>query len=295
MAVFRSDLAAVNRAAMSPNVSPFASSAVALYRTSVRTTEPTTLNGGIALSSEMATERFSEKAPSLPCDFSEVLEWQDHERRATAYHEAAHAVIQTLFGFPVKFIKTFSEFDDYRNDRGFVRADRRYTSFLNHRNWGLRARERAGHWAISTLAGIQGEAKALGISWRRLRKSSGSGDYETAKKIAFRRALCDAFPLSDETLNAYLRLWEASAHSFVQMFWKNIDALARELAPREYVEGDELRKLMERIMKVSSSVALPLPSGACEFDGPVDASRTVLPFVSFDDVTPELLRQSDAG
>jgi len=176
--------------------------------------------------------------------FKDFLDWRDGELKATAYHEAGHAVVDMMHGFKVNFVSIET------GDESSPTTDynRRSTSFLNRRNWGLRTRHRAHGWATGLFAGIMAEAKMLNVDWQTLRETSGKGDYEGAFRLANRLAMYDAFACGEETISAYINLWEQKAATIVNhaQVWPSIVALAEELNAFEHVMGADLEAMFKR-------------------------------------------------
>jgi hypothetical protein len=183
-------------------------------------------------------------------DYKKFLDLQDREIRANAYHEAGHAVVDMMYGFEVNFVST--EIGGGACGESLPRTghNRRTTSFLNRRSWGLRTRHRAHGWATGIFAGIMAEAKMLNVDWQTLRETSGKGDYDSALSVAGRFSVCDGFASGEGTTKAYINLWEQKAAIIVNhvQVWPSIVALAEELNESEYVMGADLEAMFTRTL-----------------------------------------------
>ena len=145
------------------------------------------------------------------------------ENESTQYHEAAHAVVDYIYGFHPKRI-TYS----------FYEGDRRYTSFLRSQNGVLKtpkAREKAQRFAVSCIAGIAAESKVSGVPIVDLRSTSGLDDYKKVQFVLERLMLHTVYEICPAVNDAYIQLWESRAVALINRpeVWSAVESLAGEL------------------------------------------------------------------
>lgn len=162
--------------------------------------------------------------------------------RATAFHEAGHAVAHFALGRRIDRVSIISEDDTLGRVRGPV-LPRSWdpstsTGFDTLRE--LKAMEDA---IVAALAGPNAEAKFRG----RRNLLGARGDYETVGWLL--QQTCDG---SDHVSRAYYAYVKALAHDLIETHWYLVEALALELLDRRSLNGARVHQVLRREIKAHS-------------------------------------------
>ena len=167
------------------------------------------------------------------------------ELRASAYHEAGHAVAHFARGRRIDRVSIVPDEDG--GSLGHVRG----RILLDTEKWraGIREfdtpRERraAEDTIIAALAGPIAEAKLTG----RRNRAGAAGDYERVGD------LLDALDDGDDAVAAaHLNFLEVLAAQLIDRYWPLVEVLAEELLARGTLSGSAVREVLRRTIRAES-------------------------------------------
>jgi Peptidase family M41 len=160
---------------------------------------------------------------------------KERKLRATAYHEAGHAVAAWKFGLRFKHVTIKAQEDTL----GHMLHGRSPKWFRPDCDNSDRTRLRAERRIITSLAGQLAEGKYYG---RRPRFGMW-GDNDSAVNMALH--LCG----SAKTTSAYLNFCFHASGDLVNTFWREIRAVAKALLKRETLSYDDTLEVIMPGMK----------------------------------------------
>jgi hypothetical protein len=170
--------------------------------------KPNNRRGGAKGSSPGPKLRTMKRAPKAK---------RDYEIEATAYHEAGHAIVGAGLGAIVKVATV--------KPRGKILGRVRFAACPDDHESEL----------LCTLAGPFAQKRfAPRSAWR-----SGNRDFDNAKKLVVSR-----IHGKGTVAQKYLAYMEARAAQVVNVFWIDIEAVAKALLERETMTGREIRAVI---------------------------------------------------
>ena len=155
--------------------------------------------------------------------------------RATAYHEAGHAVAAWHQRIRINSLSIAE--DDI--SKGRLSHEYHFTGIRPDLDMSPRAQRRIENMAMVCFAGPHAQRKAFPRSWR---NHHGRSDFHQATDLL---SYVDPDP---ETLEIYVKLVDARAQKFVAgpSVWMLIDRLANDLLERRKMTGREVRESIRR-------------------------------------------------
>lgn len=149
--------------------------------------------------------------------------------RATAYHEAGHAIVAFVCGIPIRAISI-------TGGKGFDGYVQRRTSKLEGRvsfDRSDRVRLTVERFARFGLAGGIAQRRYSPRSWRHYH---GQEDSEHVADLVF--SLCG----SEDEADAWIKLLTIQTNQIVEIWWETISALAEHLLVVHSMTGVEFRQ-----------------------------------------------------
>ncbi len=147
------------------------------------------------------------------------------QRRATAFHEAGHAVVAVWENVRFRYV-TIVPGDGAAGHLRHLRTP--------WQRAGSVGRGSAERQARICLAGPIAQRR---FSPRSVRRYHAHGDYEMATDLALRLGS------SKEEADAWVRLWEIQVRGHLDRRWPAVESLAAALVERGTVSGEEARRL----------------------------------------------------
>ena len=154
--------------------------------------------------------------------------------KATAYHEAGHAVACYYLGVKVKSATVVP--DKGQGTHGHVRHEDMYRGLDPEIDLSGRARLRMERSIIISLAGAAAQRRYSRQSWRH---DHGASDFRAAANLALR------IGGDDDGADRFLRWLELRTDRLVQNHWQDIERVARALLERKTMNGGEIVKIIE--------------------------------------------------
>jgi hypothetical protein len=152
--------------------------------------------------------------------------------RATAYHEAGHAVACYYLGVKVKSATIVPD----KDQRGHVRHEAMFRGLNPEIDLSGRARLQMERSIIIGLAGMAAQRRYDRKSWRHYH---GASDFRVVVDLAFRIG-----GDSDGT-NQFLRWLELCTDRLVESRWQDIERVARALLERKIMAGSEIDEVID--------------------------------------------------
>lgn len=190
------------------------------------------------------------------------------DRRITAYHEAAHAVVALKFGIRVTEValcrsSPLSGYVITRRRRAVSKLENRI-SRSSELTWTLVTRDLENR-AIVFLAGPVAEAKLLG---KPLRSHGGQSDFSECLQLCrvldrYRRHLADKYGLTlpkEQPADMANRLARRAARILAHPnTWQAVTALAEELGGWSTLTGHEAADTVQWTRRIENQFGLRLP------------------------------------
>lgn len=153
------------------------------------------------------------------------------QRKATAYHEAGHAVAAHHCGVRVRTTTIEAQGDtsgqvEHTNPIHGIRIDFDKSD---------RTRLRVERLIIVCLAGPSAQTKFHSLSWRHWH---GHSDHEKATDLAM--SMCG----SPEQADAFIKWLEMRATDLVELHWREIEAVAMALIAKSKISGSLIHKII---------------------------------------------------
>lgn len=169
--------------------------------------------------------------------------------RATAYHEAGHAVARFALGRRIDRATIVPDEEDqtlgHVQGRILLRSEKLEAGIGEFDT--LRERKAAEDAIVSALAGPIAEAKLTG----RRNLLGASGDDRSVDDVA------EALHGRGDVASAYIGYLEALARGTVETLWYLVEALAAELLLRETLSGAAVHRLLWEVVRREASVLWP--------------------------------------
>jgi hypothetical protein len=146
------------------------------------------------------------------------------QRKATAYHEAGHAVVALFLGYKPRSATIIPAVDFH----GQVKHDSPLRGIKLDIDDSDRARLRVERAIMICFAGPLAQQRYRPRSWRRWH---GASDFQTAADLALRVSG------SEEAATAFLRWLELQTRSIVIARWTLIDRVAQALLEHDKLVG----------------------------------------------------------
>jgi ATP-dependent Zn protease len=162
-----------------------------------------------------------------------------NRRKATAYHEAGHAVIAWRLGAHPRSVTIVPKGEvqgETVQESPFIEADFVFDGSDHARNRVERA-------IIICLAGPMAQRRFAPRSWRRWH---GGPDYVVAFDLALR------VNGSPAAAKVHMKWLEMRAQALLESVWSYVEAIASELLKRGTLSAEEIRSILLPMHKVHS-------------------------------------------
>ena len=151
--------------------------------------------------------------------------------RATAFHEAGHAVAAYAENLRIRKATIIAE----RNTLGYVLNDSPSGGVQLDCDRADRARLRAERAIIICLAGPVAQKRYSPRSWRNV---DGSEDYEQAKNLAIK------INGSTDAANAHLKWLEIQTRDLVELRWREVEIIAEALLREQTLDQTRIQEIL---------------------------------------------------
>ena len=166
-----------------------------------------------------------------------IREQQDRELRATAYHEAGHAVAHFFRRLPIRQVSI--QPNRWRNTLGHVRGYRpkSFVQWLEGAYVGLRRESWFHYRAVSEIVCALAGSTAEKLATKRADHVGARIDYERAAYFA------EAISATATQMSALLKWLEIVAQDLVKTRWSAVEVVAAALLDRTVLTGPEVATL----------------------------------------------------
>lgn len=161
----------------------------------------------------------------------------NHHRKATAYHEAGHAVAAFFLGFKTRqvTVKPGKDYSGLHSEMG-----RHYLEGLDCREITPLVRDRIERRVIVRLAGAAAQRR---FNRRSYRHYHADDDHQQAVDLLFRIAS------SGKEVTAYCRWLGIRTENIVACHWQEIKNVADALIEQETLDGATITQVIRQAMK----------------------------------------------
>jgi hypothetical protein len=154
--------------------------------------------------------------------------------KATAYHEAGHAVACYCLGVKVKSATVVPDKD--QGTHGHARHENMFRGLDPEIDLSGRVRLQMERKIIISLAGVAAQRRYSRQSWR---SHHGRSDFRAAADLALR------IGGDGDGANRFLRWLELQTDRLVENRWQDIERVARALLERRILTGSEIVEIIE--------------------------------------------------
>ncbi|MGI4827755.1 MAG: hypothetical protein ACRYFU_06145 [Janthinobacterium lividum] len=164
---------------------------------------------------------------------------EHRDRRRSAYHEAGHAVVAFVYGFPPYRVTIVPD----NSSKGMVR--------IRVPQWAYQIKDSLAKCIVFTLAGIEAQ-NHYSRNGMALFNGGADDSAEAGEKLNL------LYELTDGVCGEFDE-FEFFANCAVRQYWYAIDAFARRLLEQEVIEGQELDDLLWTTIRNNLFEYLPVP------------------------------------